>query len=71
LPTELKYFYEKDEKVLRKKRNADAAIKPNLVKRKAMKVDLNKLAVIIQIYLFRSFEKLILMYKLKEYGKPE
>jgi len=45
LPTELKYFYEKDEKVLRKKRNADAAIKPNLVKRKAMKVDLNKLAV--------------------------
>ena len=48
LPKELKYFYEKDEKKLRKKRRADAAttIRPNLVKRKVtMKVDLNKLAV--------------------------
>lgn len=42
LPRELKYFYEKDEKDVMKKKRKNAA-KPNLVKKKLSKIDLKTL----------------------------
>ena len=43
MPKELKYYHDKDEKELRKKRKLN--VKPNLGKKKSLKIDLGKLEV--------------------------